>query len=304
MNYTYPILAGVIAGVFIRLTMLRTDYRQYPSYLHGKIIHVALGFIAAALGAVAVPSILDKDFTAVTFLTVAASQFRDVRNMERTTLTQLDQYELVSRGSTYIEGIALVYESRNYLVIFTSFFTCWAYVIGDMFGNEWIGVVCGIVTAVICFLLSHKLMTGSRMREIADVKHGRITFKDAGLYVDDIYIMNIGLEDRRNIILEHGMGFIVEPHDSNARVTLGNIGQRQAILHDCTVALGVYRDTGNPALVPLAKRDNDDGRLAVFILPIVRDIETVQKIIENVPVLDNAVRQPNKKLMREGAHND
>ena len=51
---------------------------------------------------------IEKDFSAITFLTLAATQFRDVRNMERNTLQQLDGYELVPRGNTYIEGIALV----------------------------------------------------------------------------------------------------------------------------------------------------------------------------------------------------
>ena len=50
----------------------------------------------------------EKDFSAITFLTLATTQFRDVRNMERNTLQQLDGYELVPRGNTYIEGIALV----------------------------------------------------------------------------------------------------------------------------------------------------------------------------------------------------
>ena len=89
-EYTYPIIFGITVGTLARIYMLRTDYRQYPTYLHGKIIHIALGFIAAALGTVAGPSIMKEDFTAVTFLTLAASQFREVRNMERNTLTELD----------------------------------------------------------------------------------------------------------------------------------------------------------------------------------------------------------------------
>ncbi len=109
IEYTPAILCGVIAGTVTRVLMLRTDTRQYPTRLHGKIIHIAMGLIAAALGAIAIPSILKKDFSAITFLTLAATQFRDVRNMERNTLQQLDGYELVPRGNTYIEGIALVF---------------------------------------------------------------------------------------------------------------------------------------------------------------------------------------------------
>lgn len=66
-EYTYPIVFGIMLGVIARMIMLRTDYRQYPTYLHGKIIHISLGFIAASLGAVAVPAIMELEFTAVTF---------------------------------------------------------------------------------------------------------------------------------------------------------------------------------------------------------------------------------------------
>ena len=117
----YGIMLGVSFGVIARLMMLRTDYRQYPTYPHGRIIHISLGVIAAALGAVAVPAMYKKDFTAITFLTLAAQQFRDVRKMERDTLSQIDSMELVSRGTTYIEGIAMVFEGRNYLVILTAY---------------------------------------------------------------------------------------------------------------------------------------------------------------------------------------
>lgn len=142
-HYTFPILLGVLVGVITRLIMLKTDTRQYPTRLHGKIVHIAMGFIAAILGAVAIPSIMKKDFSALTFLTLAASQFRDVRNMERNTLQQLDGVELVPRGSTYIEGIALVFESRNYLAMMASFVTTFAYFV---FNSPIAGVIAGIAS--------------------------------------------------------------------------------------------------------------------------------------------------------------
>ncbi|HHW44919.1 MAG TPA: hypothetical protein GXX25_14155, partial [Desulfotomaculum sp.] len=57
------IIAGTLAGTLARLFMLHLDYRQYPGYPHGYLSHLSLGFIAAALGAVAVPAILKPDFT-------------------------------------------------------------------------------------------------------------------------------------------------------------------------------------------------------------------------------------------------
>lgn len=290
-EYTYPILFGVIFGVSVRLYMLRTDYRQYPTYLHGKIIHVALGFIAAGLGTVAVPSIMEEDFTAITFLTIAASQFRDVRNMERNTLTELDSYELVPRGKTYIEGIAVAFESRNYLVIFTSFLSTFAYLAINM----WVGILVGII----CLLICKKLMAGSRLKDIVDIEFVKPHFKDAGLYVDNIYIMNIGLPARQEEILEYGMGFILKPKTFNARATIANLGQRQAILHDVSTALGIFRDSGTPALTPLAKRDLNDGRVGIFVLPQEKDVEKAIEIIGRVPTLENAIRMPTERNANE-----
>ncbi|WP_044748040.1 YIEGIA family protein [Bacillus alveayuensis] len=283
-EYTFPILFGVFVGVVTRLYLLKTDYRQYPTYLHGKIIHIALGFIAAGLGTIAVPAIMEKEFAAITFLALAASQFRDVRNMERNTLNELDQYELVPRGKTYIEGIAIVFEGRNYLVIFTSFVSTLAYLVW----NIWAAVIASIIG----LLVARKFMSGSRLKDIVDIEYVEPHFEGAGLYVDNIYIMNIGLPARQKEILRYGMGFVLKPKNFNARSTIANLGQRQAILHDISTALGVYRDSGTPALVPLAKRDLDDGRVGIFILPQEKDIEKAKAIIGNVPTLENAIRMP------------
>lgn len=290
-EYTYPIIFGVIVGTLGRIYMLRTDYRQYPTYLHGKIIHIALGFIAAGLGTVAIPSIMEEEFTAITFLTLAASQFREVRNMERNTLAQLDGFELVPRGSTYIEGIAVAFESRNYLVIFTSFVSTFSYIVF----NIWIA----IVTAIIAIIISRKLMSGSKLKDIVDIEYVEPRFDAAGLYIDNIYIMNIGLPKRQEEVLKYGMGFIIKPKNFDARTTIANLGQRQAILHDVSTALGVYRDSGTPALVPLAKRDLDDGRVAVFVLPQEKNIDLALEIIGNVPTLENAIRMPTERKTRE-----
>jgi uncharacterized protein len=286
-EYTLPIFFGVIVGTLTRIYMLRTDYRQYPTYLHGKIIHIALGFIAAGLGTVAVPAMLEEEYTAITFLTIAASQFREVRNMERNTLTELDSYELVPRGKTYIEGIAIAFESRNYLVIFTSLASTFAYI----FINIW----AGIVAAIACIMISKYLMAGGMLKDIVDIDYVEPKFEGAGLYVDNIYIMNIGLPERREEVLRYGMGFILKPKNFNARTTIANLGQRQAILHDVSNALGVYRDSGTPALVPLAKRDLNDGRVGVFILPQEKNVEKALKIIGLVPTLENAIRMPTER---------
>lgn len=291
-DYVNPVLFGIICGIISRMLMLRTDYRQYPTYLHGKIIHIALGFIASCLGSIAVPALIEQQYTAITFLTVAASQFREVRNMERNTLAQLDQFELVSRGNTYIEGIAIAFESRNYLVIFTSLVTTLAYVLV----NIWIA----IIVAIACVYLSRLLMDGGKLEEIVDIEFVAPRFENEGLYVDNIYIMNIGLPERQKEVLKYGMGFVLKPKNFNARSTIANLGQRQAILHDVSTALGVYRDSGTPALTPLAKRDLDDGRVGIFVLPQEKDVHKAIEVIGNTPTLENAIRMPSKRKKSEG----
>ena len=122
-KYGLAILLGIVAGFLARWLMLRSDYRHYPTYPHGQLTHLALGFIAAGLGAVAIPAIAKPDYVAVTFLVLAAQQFRDVRNMERESLNHLEETKIIRRGSDYIEGIARVFEARNYLVIMTALVT-------------------------------------------------------------------------------------------------------------------------------------------------------------------------------------
>ncbi|MEX2104999.1 MAG: YIEGIA family protein, partial [Bacilli bacterium] len=281
-KYTTAILIGTVFGILSRLNMLRTDYRQYPTHLHGKIIHISLGVIASGLGAVLVPALLEENYTAITFLALAAQQFRDVRNMERETLSELDNMELVPRGKSYIEGIAMVFEGRNYLVIFTafisSFMTIWF---------QWYG---GVAIGIVMIITNHSIMRGKSLSSIADIRPASLRFDQYNLFVEDIHIMNIGLQENKEEILKRGIGVIITPKNINARITIANHGQRQAILHDLSSILGVYRDSGTPALVPLSKLHLDDGRLAVFHIPIESSAYHGAEVVKRVTILESAIR--------------
>lgn len=286
------VIAGMIFGITARIMLLRSDYRQYPTFPHGQIIHISLGVIASALGAVSVPALFQKNLTAITFLTVAAQQFRDVRNMERETLTKMDSMELVSRGTSYIEGIAMVFEGRNYLVIMSamsaSLFTVAI--------NLWAGIAAGLLSLFVVF----KLKSGKSISHIAEVESAEVRMDGPDLYVGHIYIMNIGLNSDQEIIRKRGLGLIVKPRNANGRVTLSNLGQRQAILYDLSTILGVYRDTGEPGLIPLAKLDMDTGSLGVFIIPQEKDPSKANEIAGRVPLLETAVRMPSKAGVNQG----
>ena len=112
-NELYTITSAIIIGTLARILTIKEDFRQYPSYPNGFFIQIITGFVAAALGAVAIPALLSKNFVAVTFLTLALQQFRDVRKMEKESLSDLEETEFTYRGKAYIDGIAKTFEARN-----------------------------------------------------------------------------------------------------------------------------------------------------------------------------------------------
>ena len=120
-HYLILITTSTIIGTLARISVLKQDYRQYPSYPNGYMIHIITAFIASALGAVAIPALLTKNFVAVTFLSLAIQQFRDIRKMERNSLQDLEETEYTYRGSAYIDGIAKTFEARNYFALIVSF---------------------------------------------------------------------------------------------------------------------------------------------------------------------------------------
>ncbi|TVY04666.1 YIEGIA family protein [Cohnella terricola] len=278
------VVLGTAFGMAVRVTMLRSDYRQYPAYPHGKIIHLSLGLIAGALGSVAVPALYNKDYTAITFLSLAAQQFREVRNMERNTLTAIDKMELIPRGAAYIEGIAVVFEGRNYLAILTAFITS-NFVL-------WIGWWVGLIMGLVLLVVANYFMKGKKISHIADVQMAPLKLEGPNLFVGDVYLMNVGLDESRNIIMQLGIGFILTPKNDDAKVTIANLGQRQAILHDVSTRLGVYRDDGDPSLLPIAKLGLPTGKLGILVLPREKDTDKAYQSVRNVPLLEAAVRMP------------
>lgn len=276
------VIIGVIFGTLGRLYMLRVDFRQYPSYPHGYMTHVSLGFIAAALGAVAIPALAEKDFVAVTFLSLAAQQFREIRNMERETLSQLERNELVPRGQDYIEGIAKVFETRNYLVMATALITS-----GITFVFDWPqALVAGIASIIIL----KYLMRGQSIKDICKVVPVKVRFEGAMLALENIIVMNVGLPEAREKLLEEALCVKLKPKDDNARGTINDIGQRQAILHTATSLLGTKLEDGEPEWTPLARKDIDTGELYIFLLPNEPDMDSLIEAVNTTPVLESAQR--------------
>ncbi len=283
-TYTEAVILGMVAGFLARLYMLRTDYRNYPSYPHGYIIHLSLGAIAASLASIALPALLEEEYTAITFLVLCAQQFRDIRNMERETLMKLEENTLVPRGLDYIEGIAKVFESRNYLVMLVSLVTSGATIYG--------GVGLGAVAGLVMILFARFLMRGSFIRGIARVTEGKLHFEKSLLYVDDIVLMNVGDPEAREKILREGVGIVLHPYDDDGRSILNNLGQRQALVHDISMLVGNKLEVGEQEWTPAARKNMETGALGIFLLPNEKDVECVIEAAKRTPVLESAVQKP------------
>ena len=126
-------------------------------FLQGWAIHLFLGLLVDRR--VIVPALMERDFSAVSFLLLAATQFREVRNMERNTLTAMEATEMVGRGSGYIEGIARVFEARNYLAIWVALA---AAVVSQLFDpNRPLQIVGGFIVAVLAWVLNRLMQAVS-----------------------------------------------------------------------------------------------------------------------------------------------
>lgn len=278
-GYGTVILAGITAGFINRWILLRYDYRHYPTYPHGHITHLALGFIAASLGAVAIPAIAEPDYAAVTFLALAATQFREIRDMERKTLTSLEENKLITRGPDYIEGIARVFEVRNYLVMLTSL----AVSAATYFLNwPW-----GLLTGAAMIYATTRLMSGLSIGDIATIEPAKLSFEGALLKVAEVPMMNVGFEKTRHKIQAEALAVLIRPFDDEGRLTLQSPGQRMAIIHDVISILGAKVDIGEMEMAPMARMHADKGYLAMFVVPNEPDIDVMIEMIKRVPVLES-----------------
>ena len=133
---------------------------------------------------------------------------------------------------------------------------------------------------------------GQKIGDIAHVRSAALHFDGPYLMVDNVVIMNVGLEESRRRILQEGIGVIIEPKDPDSKATLANLGQRQAILHDVSSLLGIQVDVGEPEFVPLLRRHSKTGALAMVIVPAEKNTEALLEAVRRTPVLEASIRRP------------
>jgi uncharacterized protein len=285
-------VVALATGLLSRILTLNLDSKQYPSQPNILVSQLVLAVIASALGALLVPALSNQSYTSITFLSLAAEQFRAVRKDQRNTLENLEDLQLVKRGESYIEEIARTYETRNYICILTAIMTGFVYRFAtvEFHMTEGISITLGAVTGVILAIVLKKVTRRQSLGDIADVVPAKINFDGPLIKVDDVVISNIGLESSKQRFLEKGLAVRIIPKDGdymNAGI-INNPGQRQAIAHTAYIRMGVFRDADEPDFTPLIRRDPNDQSMVMPFVPLKKDMDKLIEAIKSAPVLETA----------------
>lgn len=275
------ILSGIVMGTFARIITLHIDYRQNPSFPGGVFNNLVTGFIASILGAVAIPAIMAKNFTAVTFLALAIQHFRDIRKLENESLVKLEQTEYTKRGAAYIDGISKTYEARNYISLLTSLFTVF---VMKIFYTDKLIINCliGLVTGLIVLYLLKRFTKGKTIGDICTISEGKITVEQSELYVDGMFVSNLlGTDRSRELFLNEGIAVVITPKKDIFRITLDNYGQRQAILFEAIRSFGVKR-------YKFTRKNYKTGKIILTFVPIISNIDGIISVLKKTPILENS----------------
>ncbi|MGJ7909678.1 YIEGIA family protein [Neobacillus sp. LXY-1] len=284
-EHVVMIVTAVIVGTLARVFTIKEDYRQYPSYPNGYLIHVVTGFVSASIGAVAIPALMTKNFIAVTFLTAATQQFRDVRKSERESLKDLENTEYAYRGDAYIDGIAKTFESRNYFSLIVALVTAITMQVVDT-KTTWIDCLSGTVVGFLVFFILKRFSKGKTIGDIAQVEQGSIEVKGSDLYVDGIFVSNLlGTDYASELFEREGLAVVIHPNEERFRITLDNFGQRQAALFEAARTIGLKRYS-------FTRKDFDKGRVIIALVPIIKDIDRFIEAVKKTPLLESTKKTP------------
>lgn len=283
------IITSITIGTIARVVTVKEDFRQYPSYPNGYLTNLVTGFTASALGAVAIPALMTKNFIAVTFLTLAIQQFRDVRKAERESLKDLEHSEYARRGNAYIDGIAKTFEARNYFALIVSFSCALTMQIIDS-SCAAVNITAGLVAGMIILYFLKRFSKGKTIGDIAQVKAGRIELRDSGLYVDGQFVTNLlGDESASALFEKEGIAAVICPNEERFRITLDHLGQQQAALFEATRSLGLKR-------YHFTRKNFDTGAVILTFVPIFHDPDRLIEAVKKTPLLESTKK--NKDVLR------
>lgn len=285
---------GVVIGVLSRVIMLNLDQKQYPTQPSVLLTQLVLAFIASSLGALVIPALVQRSYTSITFLSLSAEQFRQVRSNRRNTLQGLESSQLVSRGASFIEEIARTYEIRNYMCIVTSFITVATYYLltSQFKVADTTGFIFSSVLGLLLAYILRRSISRQCVGDVAEVSIVDISFVDKTILKigDFAGITNVALVEDRERYLKHAIGIQISPKNNrydNASI-ISYLGQRQVICFNLYSRLGILKQFNEPAFTPIPRKNPKNQNLYIAFFPIERDEKKVIEAIKSCPILSSA----------------
>jgi hypothetical protein len=197
----------------------------------------------------------------------------------------LENTEFAYRGNAYIDGISKTFESRNYFSLVVALGTGITMQVVDS-KSQLINIIAGAIVGFIIIYILKRFSKGKTIGDIAEVKEGKIEVKNHELYVEGIYVSNLlGTEDASTLFQKEGRAVVIYPKKEHLRVTLENLGQRQAVLFEATRTLGVKR-------YHFTRRDFKDGQVIIALVPIINDIDGLIEVVKKTPLLESTKKSP------------
>lgn len=288
--FRHAFITAMIIGTLCRFFVLRVQDKQYPSRPKDYIEQIIVAALAASLGAVALPALIDKEFSALTFLAVGIEQFQGLSQQEKITLQNIDGDDLLEKGEPYINEVASTYEVRSYVSLFSALIASITYIYTARKYN--VGILpCTIYSAIggiIVSLIFRRLLRRPSVNDIADIYPAKITFDGPLLKVNDVIMTNIGLKDSRKKYLEKGLAVEIVPKDMDSFGTINDIGQQKAIMHNIYIHLGMDKDVDDRDLLAIAKTDLKKKSVVVVLIPLLRDEVILMQVAGSTPILDTS----------------
>ncbi len=283
-------IVAMLVGIICRGLVLRVVDKQYPTKPQDYVSQVIISGLAASLGAIAFPALIDKEFSALTFFAVAIQQFQGISNQERITIQNIDSGELVPKGSSYIEEICSTYESRSYISLLSALVASIAFIRGYKIHNlGYIGAtLAAVVGGIIVGLIFRRYLRRDSIGDVADVLPARISFDGAILKVNNVYIDNIGLEDTRDRYLNKGLAIEIKAKSMGDFGIVNDEGQRQAILHNIFLHMGIDKDVDEKDILAISRTDLDNRTIVIPYIPLFKDIDELIRVVKSTPIMETS----------------
>lgn len=288
--FRHAFITAMIIGTLCRFSVLRVKDKQYPSRPQDYVEQIIVAVLASSLGAVAFPALIDKEFSALTFLAVGIQQFQSLAQQEQITLENMETDGLVQKGQPYINEIASAYEVRSYVSLFSALISSiiYIYIARKYDAGILICTIFSVLGAVIVSFIFRRVLRRKSINDVADIYLGKINFDGPLLKVNDVVVTNIGLKDSRKKYLENGIAIEIVPKNMASFGIINDIGQQKAIMHNIYINLGIDKDVDDTDLFPLSKTDLKNKSVVIVMIPLLKDEVIFMKEAGSTPILETS----------------